>query len=173
LILTDTVNQRGQRSILFKASGNPFQSIIVGKNLSERLFSNLISSAYTFSVTPLLSEGTAEFAGGILPVNILPVTGATHIRLFITVVLIPNYSYNSTTKNYKASDVSSAKVMGMSPYIDVTVGNAAPLMLSATIGTAASANQMLFCYMNVNYYQLISGVYNLMNNTGDVVLNAE
>jgi hypothetical protein len=172
LIHQDTTGLRGQRSVLFHNVPNLFPAIIVGKNCSEKLFSNYISSGFSSSLTGDRSSILINFSSGILPGEIISVTNATHIKLSSMIFGIPNLSWDIISNSYFPDDDLINRATNETGYFDVTVGSGGAFTLNPTLGIVPNASQGVLVILWVNYYELVSGVYNLLDNSADIILVA-
>jgi hypothetical protein len=73
--------------------------------------------------------------------------------------------YESTSDDIDKNIVST-------DYFDITIGSGGPFVLTPTLSIIPNADQMHFNILYINYYTLVGSTYNLMDNSGDIILVA-
>lgn len=172
LIHSDSIGLKGKRSILFYTPTGIFNSIVQNKNLSPLFFPNVISTVY--QVTPSVTRESiyVQFPSGILPGDINPPAGATHFKIRSTFFCVSNIVYNPATKKYNPVTGSIFASITDSGFFDITVGSGGALIVNPSVGSYPTTDQCGIGIMWVEFYQLVSGNYEYIDHSADIILTA-
>jgi hypothetical protein len=157
----DTVNPRGQRSILISSAIGANVGLNYNINAS---FVGVFNAPYTLTNTPTRDSATFTIPA-FNPANYINApAGATHFRLINAINVISNWEYDSNSGKYYATDptLSELNDVQYSTYLDLSAVTT-PITITTTLPGSPTLTPSVAVMNNIGieFYQEVSGNYYL------------
>jgi len=159
--LRDTVNPRGQRSILISTYGEVLQGLNFDENTN---LAGIFNAPYTLTNTITRDSSTFTIAP-FNPANLISApAGATHFRLVNAITVMSDWVYNTTHGKYEPTDqnLSGLSDIQFSGYLDLN----APVPITTITATLPGSPTMTASVkvgncIGIEFYQQVGTEYYL------------
>ncbi len=163
--LSDTTSPRGERSILISNAIGSSIELNYNKNLS---LSGIFNAPYTLTSAPTRDSATFTIPA-FNPANLINApAGATHFRLVNAINVVSDWTYDSVSGTYGATDpnLSTVSDIQYSGYLDLntvtpltTITTTLPgsPTITASVGVINNIGIEFYQQVGANYYLFASG----------------
>jgi hypothetical protein len=158
-ICTKGAGTRGQRPIVLSANMSALENLEFNNKLS---FGSVFNAPYTISTVPTRDKATFAATAFNPQTYIKAPTGATHFRVGMTMSVVSDYAYNTSTGKYEATDPDSGKLTKADAGIIQPLNPVAPvpinLVCSLPPAPVLTATMSVVLGLGIEFYQQVGGV---------------
>lgn len=161
--LEDTASPRGQRSILVSSN----RDVLIGLDYdADASLSGVFNAPYTLDNNVGRTQSTFTIPA-FNPANLINApAGATHFRLVNAINVVSDWTYNTSTGDYEATDPSLSELSGIvySDYLDLSAPTADVTLQPELPGTPTmTASVSVLNNIGIEFYQQVGSEYYLFS----------
>jgi hypothetical protein len=170
---TDTVNPRGNRSLLFSDPDGILMKLMEGINISKRNLNSVIRKVWTHSYVSGTGAYSVTFAAGLAIGDFFAIPkNAKYFRITLIATLCGDRIYDATANKYLKAE-EDVNYMASTAWIAIATGLPAATAITVTVPTSFPVDAGLIGDLQLQFAEEINGNdYSFVGDLADVVITA-